>query len=318
MMMKRVFVSFWLLVCGCGTILFAQQEAVKVDTAINNSMQYLSGRLPAGSKVVVLNFNAPARELSDYIIEHLTAYIVNDGRMTVVDRRNLELLQQEMNFQMSGEVDEETAQEIGKKLGAQTIISGSISPLVDDVYRMWVQAIQVETAQIQGARNETVELDRTLAGLLKVEYTETASQAPQSAGGTASAPRPPAARPGGSGEFSVGRRFGAGALNLVLGLGSFTMGDWKNSLALAGGYALSVGLIVYEVTALSDDDKLANIPGAIGLGVAGVTAVYGFIAPFIYKPRGNAFSDLTDRVNIAVIPDRTGIKAVCLSYSWQF
>jgi hypothetical protein len=91
-------------------------------------MNYLAGRLPQGDKVVVLNFSASSKELSDYVIEELTAYIVNDGNLMVVDRRKLELLQQELDFQMSGEVNKDTTQEIGRKLGAQTIISSSISP----------------------------------------------------------------------------------------------------------------------------------------------------------------------------------------------
>ncbi|MDR3170156.1 MAG: outer membrane beta-barrel protein [Treponema sp.] len=173
--MRRLWVLFFLM---AGMACMFAQEIVVLDEAIANSMNYLAGRLPKGDKVVVLNVSAGTKELSDYVIEELTAHIVNNGNLTVVDRRNLELLQQEMNFQMSGEVNEATAQEIGMKLGAQTIISGSISPL-GDVYRMRVQAIQVETAQIQGIHTATVELDAILAALLKVKYNGVKPRAAQ-------------------------------------------------------------------------------------------------------------------------------------------
>jgi TolB-like protein len=118
-----------------------------LDEAIQGSMTYLTERLSPGTKVVVLNFSAPTKELSDYIIDDLNGNIVNSRIFTAVDRRNLELLQQELKFQMSGDVSDETAQAIGKMLGAQTIISGSISSLGSN-YRFRIQATEVETAAI--------------------------------------------------------------------------------------------------------------------------------------------------------------------------
>jgi len=66
---------------------------------------------------------------------------------------------------MSGDVSDETAQAIGRMLGAQTIISGSITPLGKN-YRFRVQATEVETAAIQGGRTVSVTEDATLAALL--------------------------------------------------------------------------------------------------------------------------------------------------------
>jgi TolB-like protein len=149
-------------------VLYAQ-EASTLDEALKNSSGYLVGRVPAGSKVVILNFQSNYIALTNYIIDELTTYLVNDGTATVVDRQNLELLRQEMNFQLSGEVSDESAQAIGRKLGAQTIISGSIAPL-GDVYRLRVRAIEVETAAIQGIQNENVLLDATLAALTNTKY----------------------------------------------------------------------------------------------------------------------------------------------------
>jgi hypothetical protein len=54
--------------------------------------------------VVILNFQSNFPPLSEHIIEELTALVVHNPALVVVDRRNLELLQQKMNFQYSGEV----------------------------------------------------------------------------------------------------------------------------------------------------------------------------------------------------------------------
>jgi TolB-like protein len=146
-----------------GVLSFAQQTQ-SLDEVLSNSTAYLKNRIPIGSKVVVLNFTSKWSDLTDYIIEELTGYIVNEGTLTVVDRRNLEVIRQEMDFQLSGEVSNETAQSIGQKLGAQTIISGSISA-IGDMYRLRIRAIAVETAQIQGLQNVDVRPDQRLAAL---------------------------------------------------------------------------------------------------------------------------------------------------------
>jgi len=140
--------------------------AVNIDTALKNSNAYLNSKIPARTKVVVLNFTSIWPNLSDYIIEELIGYIVNDGALTVVDRQNLEVIRKEMDFQLSGEVSDDTAQAIGKKLGAQAIISGSITA-IGKTYRLRVRAISVETAQILGMQNIDVAQDSRMTALTK-------------------------------------------------------------------------------------------------------------------------------------------------------
>jgi TolB-like protein len=175
-----------ILACFFPAIAFPQ-NALTIDAALNNSTSYFSSRIPANTKVVVLNFSSKWPDLSDYIIEELMGYIVNEGKLTVVDRQNLETIRREMDFQLSGEVSDETAQSIGKKLGAQTIISGSITA-IGNTYRLRVRAISVETAQIPGMQNVDVAQDSRIAALTGTAYTEPATVA-----ATATAPRTAAA-----------------------------------------------------------------------------------------------------------------------------
>jgi hypothetical protein len=85
-----------------------------------------------------------------------------------------------MDFQMSGEVSDESAQSIGRKLGAQIIVSGSIAPL-GDLYRLRIRAIEVESAAIRGVNSQNIKLDGILASLTK-NKSYRASAAPRSAG----------------------------------------------------------------------------------------------------------------------------------------
>jgi TolB-like protein len=166
--MKKAFI-FCILFFVVGGLCFSQNNPITLDEALSKSIEYLKTRIPVGSKIVVLNFTSNSPALSDYIIEELTAYIVNDNHLTVVDRQNLEIIRQEMEYQLSGEVNDETAQSIGKKLGAQTIISGSITA-IGATYRMRIRAIAVETAAIQGMHNVTVAQDSTIAALTRTAY----------------------------------------------------------------------------------------------------------------------------------------------------
>jgi TolB-like protein len=236
--------------------------------------------------VAVLNFAAPTRDLSEYVIEELTAQIVNTGNLRVIDRdrQRLVRLQEELKFQMSAEVDEETALSIGRTLGVRYIISGSISA-IGERYRMRVRAINVETAEITGIQAITVQPDATLAALLHV------------------------ATP----DFTTGRRISSGFLNIAFGAGSFTMGDWLGGSVCAVGYVAAIGLIVWDVVGFSYDDAMAGIPGTIGFGIAGAALIFGFVRPFFFQRPGPF-----DGMNIALIPDHSGINAIKVSYTINF
>ena len=160
--MKKIYfyMIFNLFLCGLS---FAQ-EIINLDIAIENSAEYFTERLPKGSTVVILNIQTEHSVLAEYVIEELTMHLVNSGHLTIVDRFNLEILRQEMNFQLSGEVSDSSAQQIGQLLGAQTIISGAITPF-SDFYRLRIRAIAVESATIQGVQNTNIAFDNTMAAL---------------------------------------------------------------------------------------------------------------------------------------------------------
>jgi TolB-like protein len=307
--MKRLVVLLFLM---SGMVCMFAQETVVLDEAIANSMNYLVGRLPKGVKVVVLNVSAGTKELSDYVIEELTGYIVNNGNLTVVDRRNLELLQEEMNFQMSGEVNEDTAQEIGMKLGAQTIISGSITPL-GDIYRMRIQAIQVETAQVQGVQTETVQMDSILAALLKVQYNGPTTTPRVTGRGTTNSNQVISTTA--YQDFSTGRRVGAGFLNWIFGVGSFTMGDWVGGLIV--GVPELVGVILFTTYFISSEASEGLVFAGMGLTLGGM--IYGHIRPFQYhRPKPKVALNDLDAWNIVMVPGKDGIHKVQLSYTLHY
>jgi hypothetical protein len=78
----------------------------------------------------------------------------------------MDAIQREMNYQLSGDVNDETAQSIGKRIGAQTVITGSVQQFGND-YRLDLRALSVETGVIQGVLRQDITNDnriRTLTG----------------------------------------------------------------------------------------------------------------------------------------------------------
>jgi hypothetical protein len=82
--------------------------------SIRQRAEKFAGQKPV---VAILNFNSKSNELSSYIVEELILALAGNSRFIVVDRRRLDLIRQEENFQLSGEVSDESAQAIGKNLG---------------------------------------------------------------------------------------------------------------------------------------------------------------------------------------------------------
>lgn len=147
-----------------------------IDLTIREVSDYLNGQIPGGNRVVILNMQSDYAALSDYIIDELIANAVNDKVFSVVDRAQLDQIRTELKFQLSEEVDDKQALEIGKIFGAQTIVSGAVSEL-GDRHRMRVRAMEVQTAQVIGQYNRNIASGPTLAALMKGGKTQAANYA---------------------------------------------------------------------------------------------------------------------------------------------
>jgi hypothetical protein len=83
----------------------------------------------------------------DYAIEDLEYCLVKSSKYTLVDRQQIERILSEQNFQMSNNVDDNSAVNIGKLAGANIVITVSIST-ADSSGRVTLKALDVKTAEI--------------------------------------------------------------------------------------------------------------------------------------------------------------------------
>ena len=140
------------------------QTAMPLDQALNNCAVHLRDQLPRGTRAAILKIEARSDEFADYVTDSLSSKIVAQNHLTVVERgRTLRALEAEQNYQMSGNVSDQTAASVGKQLGAELIITGSIAPR-GDFYAMNVRVVHVETARIQTQWSaNSIRLDPALA-----------------------------------------------------------------------------------------------------------------------------------------------------------
>jgi tetratricopeptide (TPR) repeat protein len=147
---------------GCATA-GGGADAPSLDEAIEQSASDIAGKLPQGTRVAVVAFDSPHGNLSDYIMDELAGALTG-GSLEVADRNNLEYVYKELDFQMSGDVSDESAQSIGKFLGARYVITGQ---LVDTGgrYRYRLNGINVETAVHESSTRLDVRNDRRFQDL---------------------------------------------------------------------------------------------------------------------------------------------------------
>jgi len=137
----------------------------ELNTAVREASDNLNSKIPKGNKIVILNVQSGSNDLSDYIISKLIENVINDDFFTAVDRQQLDAIQAEQQFQMSGAVDDKDALAIGKFFGAQTIVSGAVNN-IGKLYNLSIRALDVQTAQVQAQFNRNIAASEILSSLL--------------------------------------------------------------------------------------------------------------------------------------------------------
>ena len=118
-----------------------------LDLAIREAATQMEARIPAGTMIALVSVASPSNSFSTQVLTRLESTLVSNRKLIVVDRANLDKVREEQGFQLSGEVDDESAKSIGKLLGAGAIITGSLTDL-GDVYSLTLKAINIETATV--------------------------------------------------------------------------------------------------------------------------------------------------------------------------
>jgi len=154
-----------LLIGSCASKPAVNPDEVSLNMAIRQAAARMETRLGAGTKVALVNFTSPSQVFSEYVLDELSSVLVNDGILTVVDRANLDRIRQELGLNTSGEVSEMSMQKIGQMLGAQALVTGSLTSIAD-LRRVMFKVIITETAAVAVQHPADIINDRRIQALL--------------------------------------------------------------------------------------------------------------------------------------------------------
>ena len=249
-------------------------QAISIDTSLANAARDITEGVPSGSKIAILNVTSDSTYLSDYIINELIVNLVNTRLFQIVPRSTVELAaaRKEFAFQMSGDVSDDSQKRVGQFLEADTIITGTVTKDSKRTYRLIINAIHLENFAFQSSFSTSIQNDKQVKTLI-------------------------ANKDGVSHDYTVGQRFGIGAVNMFFGLGSVLNGQYLGFITMG----VELFGLPFLIPGLGLKDVPYPNPGPFwewdsnerrprvkkGLIIAGSTIIgtgmlFGYIIPFFH------------------------------------
>jgi tetratricopeptide (TPR) repeat protein len=161
----RYFSVLVLISAVCVAAVGQSADGVALETGLAQIAGDIERALPAGTRIAITNFDSPSARFSAYIMEELEGVLIQRRKLMVVSHRQAEEILNEVNYQLSGNVSDETAVLIGHAIGAEVIITGSLTDL-GGKYRFRFGAINIESSVWQVSTSATILHDSTIAYLL--------------------------------------------------------------------------------------------------------------------------------------------------------
>ena len=281
--------------------------AVEIEAALAETAEQFSKTIKTGSTIAIIGISSGTEEMSDFMLDELTVNFVKLRKLKVADRANLAAIKKEMNFQLSGEVGDDSIQQIGAMAGAQTVIRGTLKPFGES-YLLVIHALNVTTAAVEDIYRAKIDANGTAVLLLS--------------GGT------------GSGNTKVLRadRYHGGQLaaigfgNLLFGMGAYIAGETGDGIAHTVWEIANLGMFFGGIAGLATSGP--NDGGSVGLGISFLTLgsisglariIYGFVRPKYYtkkvQNKSMGAADILNGLNFAIVPHKNGNTAVTLAYA---
>ena len=333
--MKRV---YWLtaFLIFCMTAAFAA-DTITLEKAIDEAAATFSSRIKAGSTVVVVGISSDSNELSEFIADELSYKIYSLNKLKVAERKSLDAIKKEMNFQLSGEVSDDTIKQIGNITGASTVIVGTFKRQRTH-YLLTIKALDVSTAIVQAMHRTQVAQSETIVNAMANEDGKGAKTKMISGA-----------------RYTHGQRFVIGMKNyFVFGLGSYQAGYTGDGIGLTVTHIIGNslfwgglgGLITSEDNSIrihqqmdeanrngnkAEYERLRNEQNSNGDAIGASIAVmaiggvvefgaflYGCIAPVWYDPQYSKIGAVMKNFKVDFFADNRGAIIPRLSYRIEY
>jgi TolB-like protein len=129
------------------------RAASKMDEVVDSISAKFIDELPERSIIAVLNISSGDRASAVFIMDELELRLSDSKKFKIVDRKSLDAVRSELQFQASGDVSDESARSIGNMLGANIIITGNING-TETSRRLTLKALDVQTSEIISTARE--------------------------------------------------------------------------------------------------------------------------------------------------------------------
>ncbi len=160
--MKRILITLALILL-LGSSVFASSGTY--DDCVSQIVELFSSALGNNISVAFVGVDCDSDSFNERLISDVEEGLINNDCL-VVNRRNIDKIIAEMEFQTSGLVDDDYAVSIGHMVGAQMIITGSAINQVKS-YRLELSLIDVESAQTKRQINFDISYDQNLRNIIK-------------------------------------------------------------------------------------------------------------------------------------------------------
>ena len=224
--MKKLIIVIGLLLCA------GLAFAADLQTALKETAEQFSASIKPKSVVAIIGIHSESPALSDFMLDELTLRFVQLKKLTIADRANLEAIKKEMSFQLSGEVGDESIQQLGAKIGAETVIQGTVKRLGNSaLYTLTIRALDVTTAAVTDMYRSNVELNEVEASILGLKAVKEPMVKEPMLEETPTVNNPKE-------HYSVAS---IGFQNLLFGLGSYRTGHPGDGAVLTIGHIVGWG-----------------------------------------------------------------------------
>ena len=276
--------------------------AIEIEAALAETAEQFSKTIKTGSTIAIIGISSDTEDMSDFMLDELTVNFVRLRKLKVADRANLAAIKKEMNFQLSGEVGDESIQQIGAMAGAQTVIRGNLKPFGES-YLLVIHALNVTTAAVEDIYRAKVDASETVVLLLSAGAKKGSKKVLR------------------GDRYHGGQLAGLGFGNLLFGMGAYIAGNYVDGAILTAWHAANLGMFIGGIAGLSSRGSEGVGVAFLSLGCISGAAriIYGFVRPKYYVKRNKNQSmgaaDILSGLNFAVAPLENGKTAVSLGYS---
>jgi curli biogenesis system outer membrane secretion channel CsgG len=251
------------------------------------------------------------------ICDLLVKYLVNDGTYTVVERRMLDKILAEQNFSTSDRANPATAAKIGKILGLDAIIVGSITQFGNETKNTNVGGVGAAAGHFglggigQKKSKAIVAID---ARLIDVDTAEILAVAD----GKGESKRESTSLTGGGGSWGG---FGAGHVDFgssdfqqtIIGEAVKAAVEQLSTNVIAGNPKLQARVIVVEglVAAVDGGTVVLNVGAKTGVKVGDQLSVERVSREIKDPATGKVIRRMTSKLGVVEVTDVDDVSAVC-------